>query len=683
MLAKFTDWIIVKFALGPKRRHQFFSIITILGLLLPFVAVTYFSYIKIDRSLDNLILARRESLAHLAGLTLKEKFDRIIDVGVSLSMRVQFRKFIDAGKWDEAIKIMESVPKDFPYIDTVAIFDPAGTVKAVTPPIPEVIGKNFAYRDYYKGVSRDWQPFVSEVFKRAVEPKYNVVSVAIPIKSESIGKADQKILGILLLTVKLDTTLEWAREIEVGTNGFVYFVDQNGHVAGHPKFSSFSEVVDFSSVPAVQKLLQDEKGVEVLYNPIEKEERISAYEPVPDYGWGVVVQQPTGTAFADKNEDMQLLLILYGLAFAMFSVLVFLLNQILHRLGMNLQREKIFLGSIGDGLIAIDREWNITLFNKAAERISGWSSEEAMGKPLRDFIKFVRERDRSENVEFIEHAIVKGETGFMKNSTVLIRKDGSEVPVGDSASPVFDASGKITGAIIIFRDVSQEKASQQLKSDFAYASHQLRTPVTKALWRTEAIQSSNTLEEAKKNAAVSYSSLQSVAKAMEQILIVSKIDQKIVIPKIALVKLSELFDEVVKSLKSQAGERKIEITTPAISVTAAVDTDKNLLLRVLFEVLENAIKYNFPAGKVAIDMQMQKDSVLIEISDSGIGIPENQQNVIFTKFFRGSNIDTTEIIGAGLGLYVAHEYIKLLGGRIWFTSKVNEGSTFFISLPQK
>lgn len=683
MLNKFIDWIIFKFALGSKRRHWVFHALTILALFLPFAAVTYFSYMRIERSLENLVLARRESIAHLAAIALHEKFDHIIDVGISLSTRIQFRKLIETGKWEEAIKILESTPKDFSYIDTVAIFDPEGTLKAVFPPISEVIGQDFSYRDYYKGVSKDWRPYVSEVFKRAPEPRYNVVSVAIPIKSDSIRESDKKILGILLLTIKLDTILDWAREIEVGTDGFLYFVDRNGHVAGHPKFSHLGDVVDFSSVPVVQKLLKGEKGIDVFYNPIEKEERISAYEPVPGYGWGVVVQQPTHTAFAEKNASIRLILIIYGLALLLFSILIYLLNQVLHRLSINLEREKIFLGSIGDGLVVIDREWNITLFNKSAHRISGWSSEEVMGKPLRNFIKFVRERDRLESIEFIEHAIVKGETGFMENNTVLIRKDGEEVPVGDSASPVFNASGKITGAIIIFRDVSEEKAARQLKSDFTYASHQLRTPVTKALWSIEVIKKAKTLDEAKEHAADSYSSLQSLAKVAEQLIITSEIDQKTVIPKIAKVKLTELIDEVMESLKSEAKERKIDVISSAISATAAVDTDKKLLARALFEVLENAIKYNSPAGKVAIDVQPQKDSILIEISDSGIGISEDQQSIVFTKFFRGANIDTTKIAGSGLGLYIAREYIKLLGGRIWFSSKFNGGSTFFIFLPQK
>lgn len=683
MLAKFINWLINSFV-RPGRWSWLVSLVVFIAIVAPLLITDYFGYRAAEKQLTELTISRRESLAHLASTALKEKFDRIIDVGISLSTRVQFRKLIDAGKWDEAIKILESAPTDFPYIDTVVLFDSKGTVMAVTPLTPsirEVIGKNFAHRDYYQGVSKDWRPYISEVFKRAVEPKYNVVSVAIPIKSDAIS--DQKIIGILLLTIKLDVILEWAREIEVGTGGFTYFVDRNGHVAGHPKFSSYSDVVDFSEVPVVKKVLGGEKGVEILYNQIEKEERISAYEQVPVYGWGVIVQQPTLIAFASRQANLQHRLITDGITLLVACLLAYFILFFIKTLNAYRQKERIFLESVGDGLVAIDRNWNVTLWNKAAGKITGWTKEETLGKPLRGVLKFIREQDRTENIAFIEEAMLHGRVGYLVNNTVLITKDGREVPTGDSAAPITNSAGGVIGAIIVFRDTTKEREALVLRSDFAYASHQLRTPIVKALWSIETALSEldqKGPEVQRQSMEIAYDSITSVSRLADQILAVSEIDQGTIIPKLEQMKLVEAVDEVIKSLakKAKVNGVTISVSPPAI---AAIQTDAKLFKAILSEILDNAIEYSLPNGKVKINLVIQESDLLIEIRDAGIGILGEQQVLIFTKFFRGSNIDTTKSIGAGLGLFIAREYIKLLKGKIWFKSKENEGTTFSVVIP--
>jgi signal transduction histidine kinase len=148
----------------------------------------------------------------------------------------------------------------------------------------------------------------------------NVVAVAIPIKTEH-----QEILGILVLQVRLDTLFEWTKGIDVGPLGFAYFVDKKGHVAAHPSFSPQGEIVDYSKVPAVQKVLQGKRGVEIAFNPVEKEERIAAYEPVPGYGWGVIAQQPTLTAFVARDSNLRGILIAYGSISLLSAVLAYLI----------------------------------------------------------------------------------------------------------------------------------------------------------------------------------------------------------------------------------------------------------------------------------------------------------------------------------------------------------------------
>lgn len=655
-----------------KRRWQ---LIAFLCVILPITIMAVFTYPWMKRNMMDLTLARRESLAYLTASFLEEKLDHFVDVGISLATRVKFRQLISQGEWDEAVKILEGIPRDLPYIERLFLADSAGILMADTPALPGVRGKNFAFRDWYKGVSKEWKPYVSEVYKRTAEPQYNVVAIAIPIKSE-----DQKLLGILVMQLKLDTLYEIARNIEVGPSGFAYMVDQRGQIVAHPKFPPQGEIVDFSSVPSVQKVLKGEKGVETLFNPIEKEERLTAYAPISKYGWGVIVQQPTAAALAVFNGCVRMLAIIYLGGFLLALFFAYFILRIIDMLNLERQREATFLESIGDGVVAIDRGWNITLFNQAASRISGWSKEEVMAKPLRDFIKFIRERDQKENIVFIEEAMLYGQVRMMEDETVLINKDGRSIPVGDTAAPIFDNRGRVNGAIIVFRDASKEREARALRSDFAYASHQLYTPVNKALWELEVALEEKEPAKIRENLEIAYESTKSVRKLADQLLVVSEIDQRTVVPKIEKARLLDIFTAVLKMIEPTALRQNIKITVSPVSPVLGINTDSKLLQKALFEILDNAVCFSPKNQEVKINATVKNNEIVIEIQDSGIGIPQEQQSLVFTKFFRGSNIPP-QSVGAGLGLFIAREYVKLLKGRVWFKSEIGKGTTFSILLP--
>jgi signal transduction histidine kinase/CheY-like chemotaxis protein len=154
-------------------------------------------------------------------------------------------------------------------------------------------------------------------------PHYNVIAVAIPIRSQTDGA----VAGILGLRVRIDAFLEWTRNIEVGPAGVVYVVDRKGQLIAHPRFAPQGNIVDFSMVPVVAKTLRGESGVQVQANPVEREERVSAFAPVPGYGWGVVAAQPTATAFALKRSTLNSSLFVYGLIILLSGSLAYVILQ--------------------------------------------------------------------------------------------------------------------------------------------------------------------------------------------------------------------------------------------------------------------------------------------------------------------------------------------------------------------
>lgn len=368
-----------------------------------------------------------------------------------------------------------------------------------------------------------------------------------------------------------------------------------------------------------------------------------------------------------------------------FSIVVLWAAYVLFNIDMRLRREtnktEALLDGIGDGVVAIDRLWSIIFSNKAASTIVGRTQEDLKDTPFRDIFKFVRERDRKENIAFIERAILDAEIGVMENHTVLIVQDGREIPIGYSAAPFLSEDGKVGGAIIIFRDMTKERDSAILKSDFAYASHQFRTPITKVLWTLETIFNLEKDKKIKTHIQGALLSLKSINKLTEQFLEISDIDHARIIPNIEKIKIIEIIDGTLDLVREIAEQKKVTIKIAQISASASIDTDKKLLIRSLYEILMNAVLYSHPKSEVVVNASIQENNLLIEVADSGIGIPEEGQPLVYNKFFRGNNFNTTTIVGTGLGLFVTKEYAKLLNGKVWFESKEGAGSRFFLRLP--
>ncbi len=306
-----------KFTLGEK----FVKFGIFLLIVFPSIIMGYLSYTQAEKTMNELTLSRRDTVAYLASSNLEEKFNSLTALGSSYASRVQFRNLIVEEKWDDAMKIVATAPTDFADIDAVFLTKPDGQLTAISTSDKSVVGKNFNYRDWYKGVSNNWQPYVSEIYVRANNPE-KVIAVAVPIKGNPGDPLQSdKLLGILTFQIKLEKLLEWSKQINIGEGGFVYFTDKNGYIAGHPRHQSSDAIVDFSSVPAVKKALSGNTGVEVAYNTIDKEERLVAYRKLSKYGWAVIAQQPTEAAFKIKNEAQQTMVVSNSVIFLLSCLL--------------------------------------------------------------------------------------------------------------------------------------------------------------------------------------------------------------------------------------------------------------------------------------------------------------------------------------------------------------------------
>lgn len=649
--------------------------LVLFSTLLPIFFIACYRSIDEFKEHDTLAFSQREKIVHAVASLVEQKLGCVMDVSASLSDTALFRKAIKNESWGDGVSfIKEGLAKRYYYIDTISLYDPQGTLRATTSGDASDVGENFSSEDYYAGVSRNWESYISGAFKKTNGQKYDVFSVSVPVWSDS-----RKIVGVLVLDIKLDVIGGWVKSIDVNHSGFIYVVDQRGHIITYPNFSSNDAIIDHSQAPAVQKVLSGELGSGIVVEPGEEEEQLAAYEPVLLSGWGVVALQPVSRAFADRNDTVVSSIIIFGLIVVLTGFFIFRILKSKAMIKVQSEREQRLIDSLGDGVVATDKKWNITLWNKAASTITGWSKEDVIGKPVHPVLKLIRERDRKEVLP-LEYAFVEKKASSLEENTLLVRKDGSEIPVGDSAAPILNEAEATEGAIIIFRDLSREREAGHLRSDFAYATHQLRTPVTEALWNLDiAIEEEDPVKR-KEDIEVVHQSLQGVQKLTEDLVAVSEFDQGSVSVKKSVTKLIDIFTEVQNKLAPVVKKRNVEIVIAPISPVVAVNTDPKFFKKILSEIIENAVTYSQPGAKVNISVSFHEKELIVEISDTGTGITEEQQPLIFTKFFRGSN-SGAKGAGSGLGLFLAKESIKLLDGKIWFTSKEGEGTTFYVSLP--
>ena len=266
-------------------------------LMCPVLAVTAYSYFTMKKELTQMTFYRREAVADLTVKALKERLDHVVDVGNALAVRGQLLQFIKKKRWDMAVATLSDVPREYPYIKRVFLTNQAGLFMGGVPPLRGTIGKDQIPRDWYRDAGHKREPYISEVYRAASPPGYNMISEAFPLKND-----DGNVLGVLVIQVQLEKLLDWAKDVKSGPFELIYFTDRRGRlIASSQPFPHASPLADFSRIPPVQKALQGAYGLDVSFNPIRRTKTVSAYASVPDYGWVVVVSQPLWAAVEERD----------------------------------------------------------------------------------------------------------------------------------------------------------------------------------------------------------------------------------------------------------------------------------------------------------------------------------------------------------------------------------------------
>ncbi len=361
---------------------------------------------------------------------------------------------------------------------------------------------------------------------------------------------------------------------------------------------------------------------------------------------------------------------------------------------------KTTLASIGDAVIATDAAGRITFMNAVASELSGWTDNSAVGKPIEEVLILVREDTGVAIENPIASAVRSGVITGLANHTVLISRDGRHIPIDDSASPIRDANGGVIGGVLIFRDISArrraekelEAAHEQLArradelrrsnedlSQFAHiASHDLRSPLNTITQYAQLLERRYGTQLADGKELLHH--LASAAKRMSNL-----IEDLL---SYARVSADRTYTSVPVDANVQLSTT-IENLRNAISESGAIITHDNLpdvlvestnLIQIFQNLIGNAIHYRgADRPRIHISCADRGKEWLFSCKDNGIGIAPQFHTQIFEPFKRLHGSDRP---GSGIGLAVCRRIVERYKGTIWVESQVNQGSTFFFTLPK-
>ncbi|MDZ8137881.1 MAG: response regulator [Nostoc sp. DedQUE04] len=394
------------------------------------------------------------------------------------------------------------------------------------------------------------------------------------------------------------------------------------------------------------------------------------------------------------------------------------------------------LRGMGDGVIVVDTNLNIKYINQVAEALTGWQWNEAKDKTLTEVIKIIDEQTQLPTENPIIAALQQETTIYLGSGVLLVARNGTTTPIADSATPLRNNNGVITGAVFVFRDDTQrrlteernlaaERAQQlevrvaelqrlnQLKEDFlATTSHEMRTPlsnikmaisVLENILDRQGILNSNTLppsESVDRYLRIVREQCEQELDLVDNLLYLRMIDADVYPLELTSIQLQNWLPHVAEYFQERAQAREQSLQVSVSPDLPPLVSDLASLTEIISELLNNACKYTPPDGQIVLNVQLiyitkspidedAKSGVLdnfqvpyfqITFSNSGVIIPKKEQSRIFEPFYRIPESERWQQSGTGLGLTLVKKLVEYLQGTIEVTS--SQGwTTFTVQLP--
>jgi PAS domain S-box-containing protein len=356
--------------------------------------------------------------------------------------------------------------------------------------------------------------------------------------------------------------------------------------------------------------------------------------------------------------------------------------------------------SSDDAIIGTDLEDRITTWNRGAERLYGYSAAETLGHHF----SFHMPDELGDERKALVGRVVAGED-IRSFETVRVRKDGVRVDVSLTISPIRDAAGTVVGVSTIARDITLETRARRereelvaelearnerlseldrLKDEFvALVSHELRTPLTSIRGYLELVlegDAGDLNDEQRQFLGVVERNAHRLLALVGDLLFLAQMEAGKLSLEVGAVDLSAIAAESVETARPLAEEKDVTLTL-ATGPLALIAGDRARLAQLLDNLISNGIKFTPAEGRVDVRVRGERGQAVIEVRDTGMGIPSDEQEHLFERFFRTAKATEQAIPGTGLGLAISKAIVYAHGGRITFASSEGSGTTFRVSIP--
>lgn len=355
---------------------------------------------------------------------------------------------------------------------------------------------------------------------------------------------------------------------------------------------------------------------------------------------------------------------------------------------------ELTLNSINDGVVIIDQNGLVKLVNPAAARMTGIADgSDALGLSYLSLMKMENGEGMvlQDSQNPLAHAVVNNEP-FVSRDYYLVTPQGGKTPVMITMTP---SGGRNSDRIITFRNIAEELAKEGEQTEFiSTASHEMRTPVASIegyLGLALNPQTATIDDRARQYLTEAHNASQHLGKLFQDLLDVTKLDDKREKVHLVPVEMTSLVKQIADSQMAAINAKHLSYSFGIkeglegklqVDQLAYAMVDVDFLQEIINNLIENAVKYTESGGTIWVSVRGDGDDVLINVTDSGIGIPPENLSHIFQKFYRVDNSATREVGGTGLGLYIVKARVEAMGGRVWAESAFGEGSTFYVALPR-
>jgi len=347
-------------------------------------------------------------------------------------------------------------------------------------------------------------------------------------------------------------------------------------------------------------------------------------------------------------------------------------------------RMGVLINHLGDGVMATDSEKRVALVNPAFLKMIGYDGEEPIGKPAEHVI-------RNEEMEkMIDQALAMPEEKYSEiTKEINYRHLGEieELVLGVRCVPFQDRMGRNLGTVTVLHDITMLKKMDQMKSDLvSMVAHEIRGPLNTVLMQIKLIVdglAGHVTEKQKEILDRTSERLKSLVHLTSELLDLAKIESGLINQEKEKLNMTPILEDQVAFFQPRAQAKQIGLTLESLPDLPPILGNRDNMVEVVSNLISNAVKYTPEEGRVTVSALVKNGYLCIKVEDSGIGIEEEEKELILERFYRIKNDQTRFVDGTGLGLAIVNSIVKAHNGKILIESEMGRGSTFCVCLPLK